>query len=97
MASALEIVARKYLEGKATREDLERAAKDCDPSYKEAQLYIQAAQELHHRDGELEIDDDAVVSFSVKGSYVAAWVWVYDDDLPQNEVNPPNDSPVGGA
>ncbi len=37
------------------------------------------AQELA-RDGELEVDEDAVVSVSSDGgAYVAAWVWVYDD------------------
>lgn len=33
----------------------------------------------YHRDGECEIDDDAVVSRGnepVTGAYVAAWVWV---------------------
>lgn len=40
------------------------------------------AYELHGRDGELEIDNDAVVSHgdgtgpSSEGVYVAAWVWV---------------------
>lgn len=35
------------------------------------------ASEMHHRDGELEIDPDAIVSEGDdNGAYVAAWVWV---------------------
>jgi hypothetical protein len=39
----------------------------------------QQASEEHERDGECEIDDDAVVSASDKGAYVMAWVWVDGD------------------
>lgn len=36
------------------------------------------ASDEWHRDGEIEIDSDAVVSRSEDGgAYVAAWVWVY--------------------
>lgn len=38
------------------------------------------ARELYHEEGTLEIDDDAIVSESEGGSYVAAWVWVPDED-----------------
>jgi hypothetical protein len=38
--------------------------------------YIEAARDEYQRDGEIEIDDDAVVSHSEEGAYVAAWVWV---------------------
>lgn len=38
--------------------------------------YIQAARDEYQRDGEIEIDDDAAVSHSEEGAYVAAWVWV---------------------
>jgi hypothetical protein len=39
--------------------------------------WIQAAQDLHHRDGECEIDDNAIVSEGGdNGAYVSAWVWV---------------------
>jgi hypothetical protein len=44
--------------------------------------YINAAIMLHHKDGEVEIDDDAKVSRGEDpGAYVQAWVWVYDDDV----------------
>ena len=41
------------------------------------------ARELFSRDGEVEIDDDAVISRgSDAGAYVQAWVWVDDVCLP---------------
>lgn len=44
--------------------------------------YRQAAKNLHHREGEIEIDNDAVVSKgNDNGAYVQAWVWVSDEDL----------------
>ena len=39
--------------------------------------YLKAAQEIYGRDGELEFDDDAVVSMGCDaGAYVAGWRWV---------------------
>jgi len=38
------------------------------------------AREIYHEEGTLEIDDDAIVSQSEGGCYVAAWVWVPDED-----------------
>lgn len=38
-----------------------------------------------HDEGRLEIDDDAKVSQAEGGAWVAAWVWVADDD---GEVSP---------
>lgn len=47
-----------------------------DPTDKE---YRALAREQWHRDGEIEIDEDAVVSVSDDdGAYVQAWVWVDD-------------------
>lgn len=40
------------------------------------QSYIAHAKHEWHRDGEVEIDDDAIVSESEEGAYVQAWVWV---------------------
>lgn len=34
------------------------------------------AQDIHHCEGSLEIDDHAIVSLSDEGAYVQAWVWV---------------------
>jgi hypothetical protein len=43
--------------------------------------YIGAAREKYGRDGEIEIDHNAVVSRGDDpGAYVQAWVWVYDKD-----------------
>jgi hypothetical protein len=46
------------------------------------QPYREAARKLHHREGEIEIDDWPMVSAGGDpGAYVAAWVWVSDEDL----------------
>lgn len=40
------------------------------------------AQAVETRDGELEVDDNAIVSVSEDGgAYVMAWVWVSDSDI----------------
>ena len=54
--------------------------KSIDPVNPEA-LYTQAAKEEWERDGEIEFDENPVVSISEDstgeiGAYVAAWVWV---------------------
>jgi hypothetical protein len=38
------------------------------------------ARRIYHEEGTLEIDDDAIVSQSEGGCFVAAWVWVPDED-----------------
>ena len=44
--------------------------------------YVAAADTIHGRDGEVEVDDNAKVSMgSDPGAYVQAWVWVYDTDM----------------
>ena len=44
--------------------------------------YRAAAERIHADEGEIEIDDGAVVSKGEDaGAYVAAWVWVPDDVL----------------
>ncbi len=41
--------------------------------------YRALAHEQWAHDGEIEIDDDAIVSIGLdNGAYVAAWVWVTD-------------------
>lgn len=48
--------------------------------------YRQRARETIHRDGEIEIDGNAVVSAGGdNGAYVAAWVWVEDDEAEDSE------------
>lgn len=43
------------------------------------QRYREAARARWHRDGEIEIDDNAKVSLGDDpGAYVQAWVWVVD-------------------
>jgi hypothetical protein len=42
---------------------------------------IQAARDEHHRDGEVELDDEVLLSVGDDpGIYVSAWVWI-DFDL----------------
>lgn len=38
--------------------------------------YVDRAHHEWHRDGEVEIDQEAIVSESEEGAYVQAWVWV---------------------
>ena len=53
---------------------------DLNPTTQAA--YRAAAHSVWHRDGEIEIDDDAKISRgSDHGAYVQAWVWVTNDDL----------------
>ena len=45
--------------------------------------YVVRAHELHHSDGELEVDDDAIVSIAEQpeGAYVQCWVWVPKEEV----------------
>jgi len=50
-----------------------------DPHDKPA---IEAARTKRGQEGEIEIDDNAKVSYSADGgAYVAAWVWVNDNEI----------------
>ena len=44
--------------------------------------FRKAARDQYQREGEIEIDDSAIVSDSEDGAYVQAWVWVDRSDLP---------------
>lgn len=44
--------------------------------------YIEKARERYGSEGEVEIDDGAIISRGHDpGAYVQAWVWVYDDEV----------------
>lgn len=45
---------------------------------------IEKARDMYHRDGEIEIDNNAMTSRGDDpGAYVQAWVWVpFDEDGP---------------
>jgi hypothetical protein len=46
------------------------------------QAYRNAAKRVWHDDGQIEIDEDAIVSHSSgSGAYVQAWVWICDDQI----------------
>jgi hypothetical protein len=54
----------------------EKAIKKVDaPRSKRQTKLFDAAKDQWDKDGECEIDDDAVVSTSKEGAYVQAWVW----------------------
>ena len=55
----------------------------------------QMAKDEHEIEGEVEIDDNAVVSEGDdNGAYVAAWVWVGFCDTPLDK-EPPEPPPTG--
>lgn len=39
--------------------------------------FVSAAQQSYTREGEIEVDANAIVSSSENGAYVQAWVWVW--------------------
>jgi len=66
---AAEAIAKRIEESVANRKDPQLAE------------YVGAAIELFAKDGELEVDDDAVVSKGGDaGAYVMCWRWVSDED-----------------
>ena len=42
--------------------------------------YREKAKKLFEVEGELEFDEDAVISTGDHGAYVQAWVWVPEED-----------------
>jgi len=84
--SSIQTAARALVEkinaGKHTDKDLQAlvaAVNECDVENKEINdKYRAAAQEIA-REGEIEVDDGAVVSLSEDGAYVQAWLWVNSD------------------
>lgn len=66
-------------------EELNCGPEDNSPA---AQKYREAAKRFKHRQGELEIDDFAAVSFGADdGAYVQAWVWIDETDTHPPEVS----------
>lgn len=59
--------------------------------------HVQAARSRYHREGEIEIDDTAVVSRGDDaGAYVMAWVWVTHTAAKQFGFNPATTSKEDG-
>ena len=48
--------------------------------------FVEAAEEMHAKDGQLEIDSDASVSLTEDGCYVEAWVWVSNEDAGRGDL-----------
>lgn len=57
-----------------------------DPTEEQRLAYIKAARDNYENDDcDIEIDDDAKLSSVDNGSWVAAWVWVNDEELGREE------------
>lgn len=95
MASTIEIAARK-LAKKAARGAYEEkdvlaiieAVKKCDTPDPITDQYRQKAKSIWEDEGQIEIDQNAVVSESENGAYVQAWVWVEKDDSDEEDIDP---------
>jgi hypothetical protein len=83
MGSRIEDAARRFIAKPTARSKAAlRIAVEEDAATENRKAFVTAAQVHQRRDGELEIDDDAVVSLSdFGGAYVAAWVWVDKEDM----------------
>lgn len=64
--------------------DLYKHAVDSLDESQRGWTYIQRAEDLYSREGEIEIDDDAAVSISEDGAYVQGWVWVPNEEKDGN-------------
>lgn len=63
----------------AAKDLVEKIEEKQAPRSYEDLLYIGAADEFHHVDGELEFDSDTIVSAGEDpGAYVMGWCWVSD-------------------
>lgn len=50
--------------------------------FEQGEPYRKYAEDRLHKDGDLEFDDDAVVSLGADdGAYVMAWKWVDDENM----------------
>ncbi|MGD1032699.1 MAG: hypothetical protein ABSA05_16340 [Opitutaceae bacterium] len=77
MAALLQTHPARERAGACLKMLAERTGAGCDPQAVRA--YQQGAESLA-RDGEVEVDDDAVVSMGDDGgAYVQAWLWVSDE------------------
>ena len=85
---------RRVLVGCKTEANAERALVDVDRTIArfirgpEEDAYFAAACDQHSSDGDLEFDDDAVVSMGEDpGAYVMGWKWVTCEEagLPRSE------------
>ena len=59
----------------------QRADKAFHEQFREPCLSFRVATQKHQVDGELEIDETALVALSGnRGAYVQAWLWVYREE-----------------
>lgn len=85
VATHIRVTARELDQIKPGTEMYKRAVEALEAA-RQGWLYVQRADELYARDGEIEIDDDAAVSFSGDGgAYVQGWLWVPDEDDDEDE------------
>lgn len=60
-------------QGFSVSEAILKQGEDADP---DNSYFIMTAKTMYTREGEIEVDTDAIVSPSQEGAYVQAWVWV---------------------
>jgi hypothetical protein len=66
--------------------ELYKRAVDSLEEAREGWIYIQRAEHLYAREGEIEIDDDAAVSLGADdGAYVQGWLWVPDEEEDEDD------------
>jgi hypothetical protein len=47
----------------------------------ERRAYVEEAIETYLRDGEIEIDNNAILSRGETGAYVMAWLWIDEEQI----------------
>jgi hypothetical protein len=67
----------KALSHRPEARELIRLFKNQIKDSEEQRDYVAAAREKHaHQEGDVEVDEDAIVSIGHDGAYVQAWTWV---------------------
>ncbi len=59
---------------------VERQTSDCAVP-EERRAYVEEAIETYLREGEIEIDNNAILSRGDAGAYVMAWVWIDEEQI----------------
>jgi hypothetical protein len=58
---------------------------------KSEEWFRERARELYHEEGEIEVDSEACVSIGDSdGAYVAAWVWVPNQEQSDSSASAPS-------
>jgi hypothetical protein len=68
------------LKMEAATRDLVSAVEEIKETKKDIQIR-EAARHAYSLEGFIEIDEDAIVSKTEEGAYVAAWVWISKEEF----------------